>query len=729
MAGGLILLPEKGAEEALETGTALASALGLKTFATWDPQKLTIWSLDGNNISPQTTTAVGKIKSAGGFRQILHQLLDQLKVLAIANAPTAEELTPYWMANLVHLSLIDASPEIAEHLRTARAWKNLNWDGGRHPELAKGVLTACRLLAVGHADLLARTVQAEGLERALRFAIDQLPDKLKQTLRFEENEPSLPETATTRFHHLWRRLQQLGSLQQQSRLARAVELLLVDVARLGPEAPRPDRTSARSSLTVNPAGSPGIVSVEAEIGTPAILGWRELLRWLQGYPSPAVIGQRVNQLPPEMQPQIISAAFDTCPPPDKDDRPGLNTSLRVAWPSRRFQMPASTPVWHYDLLQILGRAAQDASIHLRLPASWLDPIEGEALWDLLCSDFCLSRLTLEKDGETLLHLSKGPSEDGSVQLINATEEKALAWKQLKHSSLQHLNYALFWPQELYCLIENSSLLLTDEHPYPRELAREIYLYWHSGWGHRLARWCGFNPEQLTLELLTQEHPPLPIYPHPDKLQQLTNLLWAPEKTTPEGPQHDQDVALWVGKELANPDWPKAPEPEDLAIPKPSRTARKSLEERIEGRLLVDGLPKFPEQYLYDHYRPELTSFSVSGPLRDHGRFFGQIELQAANHESLLVGSEALAGCLILASRQQLEIELPADPEILADILTRYLADLNQLHRLLNQESHRLQNNTGAALRLSKRLWKRWNLPEWEIVEQVMALFSLENHVE
>lgn len=729
MAGGLILLPEKGIETTLETGTALASALGLHSFATWDRQKLITWSLDKDALRPRTTTAVGKIQSAGDFRQTLRDLLDQLKVLAIAEAPQAEELSPYWVANLVHLSLIDAGPEIAEQLRATRTLQGHDWDGGRHPELAKGLLTVCRLLAVGHADLLARTLQAEGLERALRFAIEQLPGNLQQTLRPGENEPALPDPASTRFHHLWRRLQQLGCLQQRSRLARAVELLLEDVARLGPSPPCPDRTSASASLVVNPTGSPGIVPVTAEIGITAVLGWRELLRWLQDYPSPVFSGQRMDQLPAELQPRIVSAALDPGPPPDKDERPGLSTALRLAWPSRRFQLPVNTPTWHYDLLQILGRAAPAAAIHLRLPATWLDPVEGEVLWELLCSDFRLSRFSLEEAGTTLLEMTKEHAETGETRLVNGAEEKTLVWAQLKRKSLQHLIYAITWPQELYRLIEENDLVLTDERPAPVELAREIYLYWNSGWGQQLARWCGFPPAELTLELLTDEHSALPAFPHPDKLQQLTNLLWTPGKRLPEGAEHDRDVALWVGRELANPDWPTLPEQQQSRTPKPSRSARRSLVERIESRLLVDGLPKFPEQYLYDHYRPELTSFSFSGPLRDHGRFFGQIELQSANQERLLVDSDALAGCLILASRQQQQIDLPQDQAILADILTRYLDDLKRLYHALVHETHRLQENKSDAQRLAKRLWKRWNLPEWDAVEQVMTLFSSGNSVE
>ncbi|ORJ60426.1 hypothetical protein [Geothermobacter hydrogeniphilus] len=729
MAGGLILLPDGDIDQALATGVILADALGLKTFACWDRDQLGIWALNSGAAVKQETISAATVRSAGQFQQQLQSLLERLKFFAVANAPDNKELSALYLTNLLHLALLETTPELNESLRVCRSEQSPenSWPGGRDPGRSKVLLTLCRLLAVGHADLLPPTVVADGLERALRFACNQLPDELAGQLTPTAEEPPLPATAVARLHHVWRRLQQLGCLSNRTLLAEAVEWLPTGSEPLPTVFTESEQTDAEETgeLVINPPEIPGDRTAAAEIGLPATLGRRTLLRWLRHRPQPRLQLAEIAALPADFKPDLIRGTLYPSPPPQRPQRPQLATALRIAWPSRRFSLPATAPRWHYDLLQLLGRAAPGARLEIRLPADWIDRADGQPLWELIRSDFQLTALFPERQEFICLQMVKSERNDINCVITGHRSNRELPWSELRRRPLSYLRLLLNWPEPLLQLVDRELLLLCDEQGCPEELAAVEQLYWQSSHGLRLAAWCGIDSRRLNKAGYRAERAGLPCCPHPDRLRRLANIA---ADITPDDSRFDSEVALWIGPELTNDNWPEAPERETgaTAHERPSPT---DLIEEIEERILVDGLPQFPTHYLYDHYRPQLTRYELHGELQECGRFFGQIALRD-QHQEIQVDSDPLAACLLLASAgHRGPLDLPNDARVAADIARRYLTDLRRLRGELNREAHRLQEDPAAARRLVSRIWKRWELPGPDSIERVKAFLPETNQVE
>ncbi|RME37106.1 MAG: hypothetical protein D6794_07540, partial [Deltaproteobacteria bacterium] len=111
-------------------------------------------------------------------------------------------------------------------------------------------------------------------------------------------------------------------------------------------------------------------------------------------------------------------------------------------------------------------------------------------------------------------------------------------------------------------------------------------------------------------------------------------------------------------------------------------------------------------------------WTFSGPLQEQGRFFATIELADTDGNLISVDSEPVAGCLLLASQMTRETALPTDPDIAADILRRCLNDLNRLRAELIKLC--LQEKSRNPERLALSLWRRWNLPSWDLLDRLAS---------
>jgi len=727
MAGGLILLPDGNPDHAVLSGTRLAEALGLKNCACWDRRQIEIWELENGSAARQECIQLSGVRSAAQFRQHLHALLERLKILAVANAPKNEDLTALYLANLLQLALLEVAPGLDESLRALQPANEPVWDGGRSPGTAKALATLCRLLAVGHADLLPTTVVAEGLERALHFACSSLPDNLAGVLSMSTGEPPLPVAPGARLHHVWRRLQQLGCLKNKTLLAEATEWLQPTVERLQEVNLKPQQAGDGEPrrLALNPTWVPTAPPPEGEVALPAVLVWRSLLRWFRGIPQPRQQSTEIGSLAPDFHPGLVQAALLPSPPASRQQRPRLATALRLAWPSRRFALPANTPRWHYDLLHLLGRAGDKAELELCMPGDLVSRPEGEALWDLLRSGFYLQALHFDHFGSLTLKAKKSPKADGPCEVSGDKGARHRLWSELRTRSLGYLQILLHWPDTLLQLVDRDLLRLAAEHPFPEDLEAEARYFWQSSWGQQVAAWSGVPVEKLQ-QAPGHSYAPRTCYPHPDRLRRLKNLS---DDLAPGGPRFDAEIALWIGTELADENWPAAPETRTGASPV-GRQSQTELVAEIESRILVDGLPQFPGHYLYDHYRPRLGRFELQGELVENGQFFGQISLRDQDQREFQVDSPALAASLILISTcQNGELELPLDEDVAGDILRRYLADLSRLRDDLERESRRLLGDPAAARRLAGRAWKNWRLPDPASMERAKALFPGTKEVE
>jgi len=140
--------------------------------------------------------------------------------------------------------------------------------------------------------------------------------------------------------------------------------------------------------------------------------------------------------------------------------------------------------------------------------------------------------------------------------------------------------------------------------------------------------------------------------------------------------------------------------------------------QIISEVFRDGVPRFPENYLYDIYRPELQKFEVSGTLQQTSEFLGRFELTDSSGQVIHVEGEETARALELATfSEQSLIELPTDRHLTASIVERYLADLSRLQQDLLQKTYSRRDKARLARQWARRIWNSLPLPPWEELDE------------
>lgn len=173
--------------------------------------------------------------------------------------------------------------------------------------------------------------------------------------------------------------------------------------------------------------------------------------------------------------------------------------------------------------------------------------------------------------------------------------------------------------------------------------------------------------------------------------------WPPGSTFPEAlPPADRSSA--------SPPAQKGTEHPDYA----------SLLEDLQREVFQDGVPIFPEHYLFAHFRPQLQEYRFTPPLTRVEQFFGQVTFEDRSGQRLLAPSMAMAQALeLVAARDRQTAGLPTDPQILQDILDRYLQDLRSLHGALQRRVHALLADARQARKTARKLWENFGLPSPE----------------
>lgn len=170
---------------------------------------------------------------------------------------------------------------------------------------------------------------------------------------------------------------------------------------------------------------------------------------------------------------------------------------------------------------------------------------------------------------------------------------------------------------------------------------------------------------------------------------------------------ERELTQWFATKLPQTDT-------DKANSSRGKRLQQSDKQQLLETVFVDGRPRFPEQYLFNHYRPELARYDLPAPLYFHQRFFNQVELATRDEQLVIADSDLLAHALLLASHSGLnEVQLPRDETILADIMRRYLDDLAELRNRLLDHCNRHFESAEQARALARTLWGRSELPPWE----------------
>jgi hypothetical protein len=470
-------------------------------------------------------------------------------------------------------------------------------------------------------------------------------------------------------------------------------------------------------LLVHPArpAATGLTVDLMEIGSPPLLALLALLRETLGLPPARHQACDVFSLVPSTPPTFIQGSLADGTIPSRNQRLTFATYLRTSWPARRFVFDPKMPRWSWDLLHLLGLAADQARIELEVPADWLTARYAEPLVSLLQEEFTLLRLSLIGSGRIAMALSKDRRPEQTTLFENPSGSRQLGWQEICEGHRSLLPLVLNLDESTYSLVETGRLAIPAAEDWPIAMEREILLFSRSSLGRLL--WnvvSGGQPLPLMKNIEEQfRRQGLPL-PGQVVLDNLGLLGWREDQPLPSTSVLDEEIGRWLGNGVVIAE--TAPSPRSQAIRHRAGVPTADVVEQICAEVFADGLPRFPEQYLYDHYRPQLVSYHFAPPLLICGEFFGLFTLQDAAGQTIDVeGDETTRALLLVAAAGRSAVDLPTDRHLTATILEQYLRDLRNLRQALVRQSHVRIANTGAAAHMTEKIWNNQQLPPWELI--------------
>ena len=402
LAGALILAPAHVDPSVLQESCAIAAALGLRQFVTWEARAVNIWEAGSpapTLLKSWSVPAAGVINTTD-FTVIFEQLLQALKSLAVRAVLPAGQLPAAYFANLCRQVQRDIEPALLE---TARMTAAIGQTDSRVVQSArdKGWLTLWRLLALLRDDRVPPGIRPERFERAIGYALADLEQELPLRPAPGHDEPPLPESAAVRFHHLSGRLAQLGWPGEPQRALASLQLLCAEAGRESQlETERLDPPPDSHDLLVNHLPPQPLAEATLVTAWPVLAGLA-----LTTAPRPTRMLQRLALLPATCKPRRIVAALGDPQPPSPAERRERLAALRHPWPYRRFQLAGTTPAWLWDALHLAGLADPEGLLQLTLPADWALAKNAELLWQALTERLTLAELRLRADGRQTLTMA------------------------------------------------------------------------------------------------------------------------------------------------------------------------------------------------------------------------------------------------------------------------------------------------------------------------------------
>jgi len=724
MAGGTILFSGNNPEATLEQGRNCAEALGLRHFVVWGPREIYFQEVREHTSSPVKTLCLATTDEVG-FQQALNQVMEELKVLSVLGTLPPEQLSPYYLVNLWCSALAFSFDTLFQEYRADHGEGLLkSAESAVLSAHDKSTLTLLRLLTLIFLDRLAVSVQPENLEVAMFFILETFAGEIRRALQKKDGEPELPSAVAIRFHHLFRRLSQLELRQDPQRTGQALEILID--SKLRPQCNEvllnaesvPDEGPSLLLQPFRPALCRGTAAV-IEFGSPPLLAALALLRLIN---KQAPAQTQTDDLFSLSEPfKLVQGTLDHRAVPDRRQRQTYSAHLRRSWPTRRFVLDARTPCWAWELFHLLGLAAARARFELNLPIEALTSRYSQPLLALLKEEFTLNRLVWVAPEQLRMVLTKDLRPEQLTSFARSGETRLLPWAALRNAHHALLALALFTETPIFALIESGSLNLPQTETWPKDKEREIFLFSQSSLGRYLWQIVGNRQPLPSRKNLAERGlaQGLPL-PGPTMLNKLQQIPWHPDQPLPPGETLDNAVGLHLDFERPqSPFFSNAP-----ASKRRFRNEQPTAElfAEIIQEVFADGIPRFPEHYLYAHYRPQLTRYAFSPPLTVGGEFFDQFTLVDTIGETFTVEGRETAQALLLAAALDCpETELPADRELTALIVGQYLNDLRRLHRSLKRLTHMRIVNSETAAQVTAQIWDEQNLPPWTLVKSLCGL--------
>lgn len=710
MAAGLLLLPAGEDEACLAAACRCADALGLTHFTLWSRTEISFWQIAGTRASCRRRTAFGHDRGqrAEDFQTALLQILDDWKQQAVQHTLPPPQLSPHYFASLCWSALQELLPLLTATVQQARA----NHPAARADALRaavatardKALLTLLRLMALDAFALLPPTAPPEGLERAGRFALLTLAPPLAEALAPAGDELPLDPAAAVRSHQLLRRFGQLQFSSDRPRIVKTIEILLAAAAPWLDGVPLPPLPSPlpRRPLLLHPA-QPLAADDLIEVASTPLRAAFNLQRALAGRPFPHRQAESPLALRPPAPPEFLAGSLSDATVPGRASWPQLHARLRVSWPTRRFRLPPTLPRWGWELLHLLGIAAPGARLILNLPLQAAAPDLGSWLWMLLAHETTLCAVQVTAGDDWIVHAVKAPPRGEVIRIAGHHGERRLPSATFLRHPLASVTLAVHLPPAAYAALDAGPLRF-PEPTQPGE-PKGLALYARSTLATNLWSWLGGAGAALAERLAAG----LPI-PEPEILAALC-AAWPDPATAPATSAIDELLARWL---------PAATFPAravaTMAVAEPARPRRaaptltKDLAAELAAEVFCDGVPLFPEHYLYAHYRPTLRNYAFTPPLRRGGEFFEQITLcDARGHTFEVAGAETAEALLLVAATGRDGVALPADRQLTGELVQRYRSDLQRLFLALRRRAYR-QHPAEIAERLIAQIWRTRNLP-------------------
>lgn len=707
IAGGLLFLPEtKTSDPDYRQEAAATAALGLRHFVRWEEKQVRIFESGAAGNQVVASYALGQQEDPLFFQRLLYDLLEQLKLFSVTGRVDAAALSPFYLINLFQETLLRAEPALVELCRRA--------DSLRHEihsceQIARdwNRLTLLRLLSLLHWQPTGESLSTENRQIGRHEHLSWLPEPLASLMQnlHPEALDELPQETHFAFHHLLLRLNQLNWQPGSARSEEVLRALLAGWYDQEPNSTKQDKSERR--LIHAPWLGP--ICRHETLNSAALLAANAMQRLLDQRPHPQQHkGDSFNFHTP-FDKNRIQAFFCESSRPGTKLRRSLAGHLRTSWPNRHLQLPGHLPYWVFEAAHLLGLCADDAEIQLNLPHNWLFSLENSFFCELLFSHFVITdlwilpqktqRLELERRRHQILtncHLADG----GQRQLELSPHTKIAA---------RDLFYTLELPAELYALYHHRQLQVLSEN-----LAKNIDPL-------ALASYARTPLGQYLLKIRTTKEQPSTdndllnagieagwLVPEPAlmyEFYQQTNIAAATA---------DRDSCLAKIMNLAptflenlGKKFPPSPTLPADPLPKIERNLPQELLKQLE----IEGIPSFPQTYLYRYATGNLKRYCFAPPLHVTQELLGEYELVDAKGETLNVSGEETQQALLIASSLGLrEIEIPQDRQQTAAILENYHADLHSLKDRLDQLCYSHTGQAAAAQRLMKKIWQQLPLP-------------------
>ncbi len=706
IAGGLLFLPDSSAKD-YRTEAAAAAALGLKHFVTWETDQINIWQTGKDGIDrlkslPLTTTADPAV-----FHHRLYEIIDLLKLLSVTGRVETGAISPYYLLNLLNETLALANQGFIEHSRLLRNEKTSHLPAAQEAE-DWNRLSLLRLLCLLNWQQLPHNLTSENLAQTLDELLPKLPDPLGTCLHTLSPPPhqKLPTGSAVAFHHLLLRLQQVGWQEQGPRNTQVLRLLLTQWY-----GAKGDGTHSGVNPRLIFHSRELAPACQREVShSSAQLASNTLWRLLEEKPHPEQHQGDAFHFAEPFAEQSLHANFFGDLRPDPALRRELSGHLRISWPNRRLTIPGDLPAWVSEAAHLLGLCNTDSRIELHLPDNWLRLVRGTFFNDLLFENFALIMIDTSASGRHLLTLQRNRDEILTRCLLADGERRTLELGPDPKQACERLLYALELPASPYALFADQQLVPVSADSFKVNHEQALRYYAASRIGRLLWSFCSQaqQPQQFEELLRTAEKAGW-LVPDAIHLNELEHLLSTAGKETSKG--SDDLLTQLFGREVdADLDSSSAILPSKTE----TRPLNRTLGEELLRQLEVEGVPHFPNTYLYRQATGPLHSYNFTPPLELRQEMLGQYELLDAKEKILEVCGEETKDALMLASLLEMNsLELPLDRQQTAEMLDSYRQDLKLLQIKMETLCQRHIEDPQTAIRLQKKLWQQLPLPPFK----------------